>query len=141
MSCLLDRYKVRVGSSQRNDGSRLAGTQSGWWADQIVGLTANCYLFTNLAAFLLLLPLGKHVSIHAQISAPLCIAAGVVLIQAWIAHDTQLSGGMFIGSTLVSTAVLGAATAPMTSATYALASFLPPLYIQVRFTFARGRRC
>lgn len=108
-----------------------AGASSGWWADQIVSLTANCYLSTNLAAFLLLLPLGKHVSIHTQISLPLCIAAAVVLLQAWVAHEARIAGGWFIGSTLVSTAVLGAATAPMTSATYALASFLPPLYIQV----------
>jgi hypothetical protein len=106
---------------------------SNWWADQIVTLTANCYLFANLATFLLLLPLGKHVSIHAQISLPLCIAAAIVLVQAWIAYETRLSSGVFIGSTLLSTAVLGAATAPMTSATYALASFLPPLYIQVKF--------
>ena len=46
-----------------------------------MGLTANCYLIANLGAFLLLLPLGKHVSIHTQISLPLCIAAAVVLGQ------------------------------------------------------------
>lgn len=103
-----------------------------WWADQIESLTANFYLFFNLAAFLVLLPLGKYVSIHSQISIPLLISAVITLLQAYIAYDVRLSGSFFIGSTLISTALLGAATAPMTSATYALASFLPPVYIQAR---------
>lgn len=110
------------------------GSASGnWLADQIESLTANFYLFFNLAAFLVLLPLGKHLSLHTQISLPLVISAVVVLLQAYIAYNVHLSGSFFIGSTLASTALLGAATAPMTSATYALASFLPPMYIQVRF--------
>lgn len=110
------------------DGS----TSGSWWADQIESLTANFYLFFNLAAFLVLLPLGKHISIHKQISLPLGVSAIVVLLQAYIAYDVRLPGPYFVGNTLVSTALLGAATAPMTSATYALASFLPPLYIQVQ---------
>ena len=109
------------------DGS----TSGSWWADQIESLTANFYLFFNLAAFLVLLPLGKHVSIHKQISLPLSVSAVLVLLQAYIAYDVRLPGPYFVGNTLISTALLGAATAPMTSATYALASFLPPLYIQV----------
>lgn len=110
------------------DGS----TSGSWWADQIESLTANFYLFFNLAAFLVLLPLGKHISLHKQISLPLSVSAVVVLLQAYIAYDVRLPGPYFVGNTLVSTALLGAATAPMTSATYALASFLPPLYIQAR---------
>ena len=109
----------------------MESTSGSWWADQIVSLTANCYLFFNLAAFLVLLPLGKHVSVHKQITLPLCISSILVLLQAWIAYDTRLPGPYFIANTLTSTALLGAATAPMTSATYALASFLPPVYIQV----------
>lgn len=85
----------------------------------------------NLAAYVVLLPLGKHISIHTQIVLPLATAAVVVILQAWIAVDTSISGMWVIIATLASTAVLGAATAPLTSASYALASYLPSKYIQV----------
>ena len=85
----------------------------------------------NLAAFLVLLPLGKHISMHTQIMEPLIMAAAIVLVQAWLAYSTGISGGAVIIVTLLSTALLGAATAPLTSASYSLASYLPPAYIQV----------
>ena len=86
----------------------------------------------NVAAFLLLLPLGKYLSIQAKIVVPFAISALVVLIQAWVAYSTHLSGNMVIVTTLLSSALLGFVTAAMTSATYALATFLPGAYIQVR---------
>ena len=85
----------------------------------------------NLAAFLVLLPLGKHISMHTQIMEPLIMATAIVLVQAWLAYSTGVSGDAVIIVTLLSTALLGAATAPLTSATYSLASYLPPAYIQV----------
>ena len=60
------------------------------------------------------------------------MATAIVLVQAWLAYSTGVSGDAVIIVTLLSTALLGAATAPLTSASYSLASYLPPAYIQVR---------
>ena len=88
-------------------------------------------LHRNVAAFLLLLPLGRYISLQTQIVIPFLVSAIVVIIQAWVAYNTQLSGNTVIVVTLLSSGLLGWVTAAMTSATYALATYLPPVYIQV----------
>lgn len=84
-----------------------------------------------MGAFLLLLPLGKYISIQAQVLIPFVVSAIIVVLQAWVAYSTQLSGNLVIFTTLLSSGLLGFVTAAMTSATYAVATYLPSIYIQV----------
>lgn len=92
---------------------------------------STCIISRNFVAFLVLLPCGHCFSPRTKIVAPLIGAAVIVLLQAVVALDTSLSGTRVMVAAIASSAALGALTAPLTSATYALSSFLPPLYVQV----------
>ena len=85
----------------------------------------------NLLAFLVLLPTGKYVAVHHQVTLPMWIIILVLASQAWLSTQIQISGNVIMVATVVAGALLGSASSLLLCGAYMLASRFPPIYVQV----------
>lgn len=85
---------------------------------------------------MLLVPAGKYIAVHYQITLPGCAILATLASQAWLAGQLGLSGNAEMAVTVTGGVVLGLASSVLICGAYLLASKFPPIYVQVHASFA-----
>ncbi len=92
--------------------------------------TAMCC--SNYGGLLALLPLARRLSLRTLICLPLLANAAVMGLAVALGAATSVGGAVVIALTLPAAGLTGATTACLQAGTFALASYFPPRYMQVR---------